>query len=391
VRRAALRLPALVLVLFAGAAEVASKDEPAPPPPKPPAVEVPFLRRWLLAGPFPNPDDDFLDRVLEPAIEVAPRVGHPAGARTWIDHRSITDWVDPERALGRYDWAGVCAFAYLHVAKTTDAFLWFGHDDSARVYLDGIPVHHDHLHWPKGLDGSLAVPLPLSPGVHRLFLKVEDVEGPTSFWARIANRDGTLPNEVRTSLSPKGLEPEAGALADPGFYSLDELYRFLPVDKDLRLGFDDAESLSRVATTGVNFADWPHWVGFSKGPPQRGPSPGFSGALGIHPAIEGTLPARVYRKVRLQGGRSSLRVRVAAESGASGAAADFLLKVGVFDGKLEWLAERVIGGGAAPGWNDVVVKLRFGEGKELLLVLEAAYGGGHRGWEEAYVDEFSVE
>jgi hypothetical protein len=381
---------------LATARRAASAEDLPSPGPAAAAVAAPahpraaFVRRWLLVGPFPNADDRFLDEALAPESEVRPRAGERAGGRTWVEHRTSTDVVSPEHAVGRFDWGGACAFTWLHARESADVVLEVGHDDSARVYLDGERVHDHHFHAPSPT-GGVRIPLRLGAGVHRLLVKIEDVEDDCWFWLRIGRPDGT-PAPVVPALAPDLDDAEwaANAQAQPGFLSLDEVLRHLPASRGTRLGFDHPGSVAHVASAGSASPHWPHWVGFARPAGRRGPPAGFRGAVGLHPPVEeGRGFARLFWKVRLPTSRSIVLARVSGEAGESKGRAAALLRIGAFgNGRLRWIAQQVVGG-RAPDWETVEARLAGPAGSEALLVLDVAYAD-EPAWEEVYVDSLEV-
>ncbi len=376
----------VLLAAMAAAEGAVSADPPASSPTKP-APDVPFVRRWLLLGPFLNADDGFLARALVPERDVVPTAGaRTSKGRVWVEHHARTDWVYPEQTLGDFEWSGFCAFTYLHVPEELQAVLWFGHDDSARLYLDGTLVHEDHTHRPSPGD-AFGVPVHLSAGVHRLLFKVEDVEGYSGFSLRIARPDGR-PATLRPSLLPSGEDLGATARAQPGFFSLAELLRLLPLDTATRIGFDEPASLDRLPATGSASHGWPYWYGFARVAGRRGPPPGFSGAIAMHPAVGGEVGARFFWKVRLPRTDPTVVVRAAAETGESAGRADTLLRIGVFDGDFRWVAEKAVGG-HGPAWESVAASLAGSAGTPVLLVFEVGYTG-EPAWEEIHLDEIEV-
>jgi hypothetical protein len=366
----------------------------APPPPKKPG-DVPYVRRWLLLGPFENPDDYGLYREHVPEARAAPRPGATSGRWPWRVHRSRLDFIDLARATGAGEDHLAYAFTYVRAREDVKAVLWLGHDDDCRVYLDGRLVHDHHFHERKDRD-RVNVPVTLSAGTHRLLVKVCNRKGKHGFWARLARPDGTPVPGLLPSLVPDGSDLEETALAQPGFFSLNELRTILPVDRRNPLTFGDESDVDRLALSNLHdrgelwFDDAPT----EKAP--HGPSPGARGILRLHP-IGRRSPARAVRRVRLPRTATWFRVRVSADAWIRPRGkrkADAVLRLGVHDGALRWLAREVVGPHATPdpaNWTHVQADLKPYAGRDVLLVVEVA-DGGRTGWyaESVYFDEMAV-
>jgi hypothetical protein len=71
-----------------------------------------------------------------------------------------------------------------------------------------------------------------------------------------------------------------------------------------------------------------------------------------------------------------------------------VLRIGVFDGRTHWLTSQTVGPDAAPNaeaWRDVEADLAGFEGREVLVLLQAANGGKTNWhWEGIWIDEFEI-
>ena len=367
----------------------------APAGPAKPAPGTPFLRRWLLLGPLPDPGDSLLADPPFKEADLRPRDGNllPGKGLRWSAWRSATDRVDLAAALGAEKGTAAWAFVFLHAEEAQDAVLWIGHDSGFRVLLDGRLVHDGHFHEAKSPDGA-GIPVRLEKGVHRLLLALEIESAAGGFCLRLARPDGGPVAGVIPSLSEIRNEAEEAARAEPGMFPLPDLLRLLPTEGELSQGFGDAASLLCVAVESPEFAGrWPRWLDGPPAPKARGPGGTFQGALGLHPEAGGKVPARILRKVRVPGGRSALLVRACAEVGESGGAADTVVRLGVFAEELHWLREDLLGGDpaqAADPWRTLEAPLDPWAGREVLLVVEVAGGGRSKARKEAWFDEISV-
>ncbi len=371
-----------------------AETAPPPPPALPrPAEETPFVRRWLLLGPLPNPGDNLMEEPPFKAADARPRAGSDAAGRKWAAYRSPSDWVDLKKAVGAGDNTITWAFTWLHVAEDQEAVLWVGHDDAFAVHLDGEKIHHFHFHEGAAPD-EIGLRVALKKGVHRVLVAIEEGWGGTGLCLRIARPDGGPAPGVVPSLSAARTEVEETALAQPGFFTLEELLRFLPLETKLTQGYVDEGSLLSVAAVSPEFAGhWPRWLEGPSKKGERGPAEEFQGAVGLHPTGSRKSPARILRKVRVPMGRTAFRVRAAGESRHSGGRADVVVRLGVFSGEIQWLREDLVGGvtdASKERWKVLEAELDPWAGKEVLLVVEVAQGGRAIEWEEAWFDEISV-
>jgi hypothetical protein len=179
-------------------------EERKDPPRRPHAHrDVPFLRDWLVAGPFAgtlHEDDQFEQRFMD-TRRIRPRAGGPAGKRRWIPHRSPEDRVDLGQATSPQAWASFFAATYLHVERDLDAILWLASDDGIKAFLDGEEIlFGNHRGWSG--DDYYRVPVTLTKGRHLLLLWVNNLEYHAHLRARISGADGKTVEGVTAIPSP---------------------------------------------------------------------------------------------------------------------------------------------------------------------------------------------
>lgn len=162
----------------------------------PPGDDVPFLRKWLVAGPFPCPDDGAFAAEPFSETKVRPVAGEAAGRDRWRAFESPEDEVDMDRALGRgFDWASCYAAVWLRTRAPQRVILWLSSDDGNRVLLNGEKVFESHHHGPVGRD-SCRVPLDLRAGSNLLLIKIEETTYFCRFAARISDPVGRPPADL---------------------------------------------------------------------------------------------------------------------------------------------------------------------------------------------------
>lgn len=382
--------PALVAPVPA-APVVTTMAAPAPFFFDPPNPDAPFVRRWLLLGPFDTTNAASVTPEFIDESAASPLAGETSAGHAWTPIRIGARLVDFRSALGCGENAAAYAFTYLHAAQDCDAVVWLGADNQSRVLLDGRVIHETRARaWYPPDSFGLAVHL--TRGVHRLLARVENYGGAHRMWLRIASPSGGRAPDVRWSLAPDDPQTAANALADPSGFSEAELLTLLPLDRELRIGFDTRADVDRLAV-GQGYEDvCPMWR--EVGGPEYGPHPGRRGVVGLHAAAP-DIPERAYWKVHVPKEASILRLAASPEAWIDPGRTDSLLRVGVFDGELRWVKEIPLGPDREPsesGWTTISEALpASSQERDVLVVLEAAVGGCEKWhYEGVWLDEIEI-
>lgn len=188
--------------------ELDRRFQPRPVPNQKLKSDVPYLDRWLLAGPWPGEKGD--TRLFDPPFKpdkARPKLGKKLAKKRWapmtLEANAITDLEqlvnprpdDPERARG---WAGrnhqLFALAVDLVrdapkdAEALEAKLWFALEDGWRIFVNGEEVSRgDQISAPLPIKEDVVVPLKLPPGETQILVLVEDVYGPAFFSCRLSD------------------------------------------------------------------------------------------------------------------------------------------------------------------------------------------------------------
>ncbi|MEW6742077.1 MAG: prenyltransferase/squalene oxidase repeat-containing protein [Planctomycetota bacterium] len=356
-----------------------------------PLPTVPFIRRWLVLGPFDDPGDSLLEQPFLPEEKLAPKAGQRIKKLAWTPYASRSAFVNPELAVESKDHCLYYLFTYLHVAQECEAVLWFGTDDGCRVFLDGKLVFERHFHEGASVDANNAT-VTLSAGVHSLLVKIAEWVGQSGLYKRIAKPGGEPLEGVRPSLAAGDPELEQTALVQPELFSYEELLQYLPADRTKELVFDKESQLLRVAISGIH-QGYPLFHSGSKDPKRKSAKDAPSSYVVLHPVTE-RASSFMIRKVRLGPGSPVFFVRAACHDPAALVVGDFVLRLHLFDGELHWLSQHVIGGPdpkTGSPWHEISVDLKEYAGKDVLLIVECAAGGKQR-WhcEQASIAEASL-
>jgi len=171
----------------------------------------------------------------------------------------------------------------------------------------------------------------------------------------------------------------------------------MPVDPDPANAFSTAKDLDRVRILQAYPKTHPFWIDEpqAKGGHPGNPNPGRRGILAVH-AEEVDRPCLILRKVALAADKPAvLRLVVSGDPYEGPGKSDFLLDVGVYDGReVRWLKQEVVDAGTPPSdknWRTLEYPLKDFAGTTVGIVVKVSYGGPKGVFnEEAFFDEISV-
>lgn len=154
-----------------------------------------FIRNWLVLGVFPNDKDKGLETdFLKTEAAADPIAGGAVGKVKWAPHASAESKVDFFRVSSlniKRPKDNVVAYAYcvIQVLEQVAAEIRVGSDDAQFLWVDGLQVGKTHKARAFKVDDD-RYPMPLSPGLHRLLIKVENHSKEFEFAVRIVTPDG---------------------------------------------------------------------------------------------------------------------------------------------------------------------------------------------------------
>jgi uncharacterized protein (TIGR03790 family) len=155
----------------------------------PAALDDGTLRRWLLLGPFPDPDNTALETTLIPEGDTQPSHGDKAGLYTWRSSDGNGPFVDLGASLTPNTNVAAYAHVYLFAPEKKECTLVFGSDDGVRVWLNSDLVYSLRVRRAANPDQT-TLPVTLKAGWNRLMVKVDQGSGPWGFFLRLQRRDG---------------------------------------------------------------------------------------------------------------------------------------------------------------------------------------------------------
>jgi hypothetical protein len=165
----------------------------------------PFIRDWLILGPFDNPlrADPIVGSTVEtgvtrvyPPEQKLKTIDSPAELRAiYPGKRGPIQWqaVKPEHTVGGHlnlkaaldaDWAVAFAKTRVYSKKARKAALWMGSDDGCKVWVNGKCVHEYQGRRGVTVDQDRVV-LNLKAGWNTLLVKVEQYTGGWGLTARL--------------------------------------------------------------------------------------------------------------------------------------------------------------------------------------------------------------
>jgi hypothetical protein len=159
--------------------------------PFPEKCEAPFVTEWIVLGPF----DDARHRFM-PTEQVAHESDlHPTGGqtllgKTWTPLTANADgFVDLQSAFGPVENVGAFAFTTVNASRAGKAFMWFGPDDGARVWINSSVVIDKDI--PNSPDPErYIVPIELREGPNSILIKINNGAATWGFYLRITGPDG---------------------------------------------------------------------------------------------------------------------------------------------------------------------------------------------------------
>jgi len=155
----------------------------------------PFIRRWLVIGPFPNDRGKGFDMVFPPEKKIEPGAEYEAvgGLARWRAVETKGDAVSLTQVFPKHN-QNVVAYACVVVESPVacQVQLWTGSDDGIAAWLNGKKVLG--VNRPRGLlPDEDRTPVELRRGANVLLLKIVQGGGDWAFCARFADPKGRLP------------------------------------------------------------------------------------------------------------------------------------------------------------------------------------------------------
>ena len=364
-----------------------------------PTPSVSYLRNWLVLGPFENKGEAAFNSDLIEETRITPKSGKATKKIKWVSHRSMGKYVrlDEVCSKGRFI---AYAFTYLNVREETDAMIWFGSDDGAKIFLDGKEIFNNPFQCGEGTDAHF-LPIRLSEGKHTILVKVMQIDGNWRFAMRICDREGNPIPGLISQTDPNKASPQEIFDSLSAALSPYELFQLIPLDRKPSLLFQSKDNMERFFVEG-NDHDKPmeHYTLIKRKKKRSGK---ISSALTFRVKDQQN-PVLFVRRIKVPSKRFSAVARLAVlpHNKKNDHDTDFFVSLGVFDpeegpeGEIHWLEKKLATSQSAEfpdSWQEFRANLTSYSGQEVLIFLECSAGGSFKNdwWRErGCLDEFSV-
>jgi len=147
-------------------------------------ITAPFIRDWLVCGPFDNSKKNGLATDYIHEEYVKPSSGSISGEKEWKELKSAKAHINLKRSFKPNNYVVAYAHTYIYSPKEQRARLWIGKDDGAKVWLNGRLIRESPGHvrpWEE------LIPITLEKGWNRLLMKVDQLGSGWGFHARICD------------------------------------------------------------------------------------------------------------------------------------------------------------------------------------------------------------
>ncbi len=369
--------------------------------PSRPGRGVPFVKNWLIVGPFESRSGVGLEASHIDEAGFGSAGFKSSGSLRTKKLRSTSRFIDLKTACWGDRGSAAYAYTCFDLKEKTTVCFWFTPDDCSRMWIDGKVVGDFHLmSWM--FPDKYCIRRTLEKGKHRLLVKVADLGGGWGFILRICHENGRPIARLVPHIDRQGPTDREFFDAGADNRSLKEAFALIPVDEKPELKFSTEKDLDRT----YFLRSW-HRIPFTRIKDAKGlkgarPPSGAKGVICVHPPHQRG-SALILRKIKIKSRKAKVVARIAACAPDHFAEADFKARLGVYtihEGQTKWFgafqsvsATDKSGKSGPVGWIEIRGDLAGYAGKEVLLVLECAAGGSWHPWhnEFAFIDEFSVK
>ncbi len=155
----------------------------------------PFVKRYMILGPFPNTDVDTIAELLrlEGQLDLKKAyTGIDGKAVHWQEATARADgFLDLRRDLSPSPMTLGYTVVYVHAPKATDSVMLLGSDDEIAVWLNGTEIHRKRINAGARADAD-AVPCQLKAGWNTVLCQKVDLGWSWGLYLRFTDADGVL-------------------------------------------------------------------------------------------------------------------------------------------------------------------------------------------------------
>ena len=155
----------------------------------------PFVKRYMVLGPFPNTDVNTIDELLHSGSRLDLKktyTGIDNTAVHWQEVATRADgYLDLRRDFSPTPLTVGYMLVYVHASKTTDVVMLIGSDDEIAVWLNGAEIHRKSIDAGATADAD-AVPCQLKVGWNTVLCQKVDLGWSWGLYLRFTDADGIL-------------------------------------------------------------------------------------------------------------------------------------------------------------------------------------------------------
>ena len=155
----------------------------------------PFVKRYMVLGPFPKTDVNTIGELLRPKGRLdleKTYTGIDGKAVHWQEATARADgFLDLRRDLDPNPMTVGYTLVYVHAPKATDAVMLIGSDDEFAVWLNGTEIHGKRINAGAMADAD-AVPCQLKAGWNTVLCQKVDLGWSWGLYLRFTDADGVL-------------------------------------------------------------------------------------------------------------------------------------------------------------------------------------------------------
>ena len=159
--------------------------------PFPEKCEAPFITKWLVLGPFDDKAHRFIAAEQTPnEANLSPKSGEELLGKKWVALAGESNgYVNMQKACGVVNNVGAYAYTTVTATRAGNAYLWFGSDDGAKVFINGEVALDQDV--PHGADPEqYIVPVKLREGANTILVKINNGEADWGLYARLSDPQG---------------------------------------------------------------------------------------------------------------------------------------------------------------------------------------------------------
>ncbi|MBN2355988.1 sialate O-acetylesterase, partial [candidate division KSB1 bacterium] len=160
-----------------------------------PDLPCPFVKDYLIVGPFDNSEDRGFDRAYSPETQtdLSAVFTDAMGASAALKAAQSEPHGFLDFLVHFKQQEDVVAYALVRVTaeKEAEIPILLGSDDAAAVWVNGVEIHREHVHRSAAPAQDLLL-APLKKGENRVLVKVGQAGGDWGLYLQLIDRDGIL-------------------------------------------------------------------------------------------------------------------------------------------------------------------------------------------------------